>query len=386
MPVETRKTQPHPLQNLPRVDRFEERRAARDARSNAELLIRNALEPVMASINLEIELGLAERQDRAAGLARAGVIAHFSWPRFDTRLAIGIETPLAHAIVDRLLGFWRFPGQDRLQVSPVEWGLIAYTTARGLTQLAKQPGPLGAWDLILDRVSPEPFDPRGLGPLVTIRWPVQIGETTGSARLWIPEALLDRVQHTEVPAMLVDLNHFSDQFGDLTSDWVAEIGTVQLARGFRSLRIGGVLPLSGCNLSGKPSSPSGGLELVSRSVGTIFRIPAAPISNTAASRVTLRPPRRSQPQVREPIVMSATSDASNATAKPADLPVTLAVELGRISLPISRLADLREGDVIELGRHPQEPVELTSGGRLVARGELVQIDTELGVRLTSIFL
>ncbi len=71
---------------------------------------------------------------------------------------------------------------------------------------------------------------------------------------------------------------------------------------------------------------------------------------------------------------------------PADVPVTLVVELGRVNLSLRRLADLRPGDVVELGRHSREPVELTSGGRLVARGELVLIDTELGVRVTSIFL
>src|SRR4029079_18770625 len=73
-------------------------------------------------------------------------------------------------------------------------------------------------------------------------------------------------------------------------------------------------------------------------------------------------------------------------ASTTDIPVTLAVELGRLNLTLGRLADLRPGDVLELGRHSREPVELTSGGRLVARGELVVIDTELGVRVTHLFL
>ena len=79
--------------------------------------------------------------------------------------------------------------------------------------------------------------------------------------------------------------------------------------------------------------------------------------------------------------------ASNGeTVGPADIPVTLTVELGRVSLPLRRLADLKPGDVLELGRHAREPVELTSGGRTVARGELVQIESELGVRVTHVFL
>jgi flagellar motor switch protein FliN/FliY len=68
------------------------------------------------------------------------------------------------------------------------------------------------------------------------------------------------------------------------------------------------------------------------------------------------------------------------------VPVTLTVELGRVNLTLHRLADIKPGDVLELGRHAKEPVELTSGGRLVARGELVQVDTELGVRITHVFM
>jgi flagellar motor switch protein FliN/FliY len=37
-------------------------------------------------------------------------------------------------------------------------------------------------------------------------------------------------------------------------------------------------------------------------------------------------------------------------------------------------------------RNSTEPIELTSGDRLVARGELVQMDQELGVRILQILI
>jgi flagellar motor switch protein FliN/FliY len=77
---------------------------------------------------------------------------------------------------------------------------------------------------------------------------------------------------------------------------------------------------------------------------------------------------------------------AESTPAATEVPVTLTVELGRVTIPLHRLADLKPGDVLELGRHAREPVELTSNGRLVARGELVQIDTELGVRVTNVLL
>ena len=84
---------------------------------------------------------------------RTGVVAPLVWPRLSTRLGIGLETTAAHAVVDRLLGFDRPIEASRLQVTPVEWGILTYTLAESLRTLRDRPGPLGPWDLLIDRVS-----------------------------------------------------------------------------------------------------------------------------------------------------------------------------------------------------------------------------------------
>jgi flagellar motor switch protein FliN/FliY len=131
-----------------------------------------------------------EIQWRAAGLNRPGVIAQLSWPRFATRIGLGIEPVLAHAMVDRLLGFVRMPAEGRVLVTPVEWGILSFVAARALDRLDQKQGPLGPWDLTIDRVGPDPFDAHGLGPMVTWKWRIKIGEITGSVRLWIPESIV----------------------------------------------------------------------------------------------------------------------------------------------------------------------------------------------------
>jgi flagellar motor switch protein FliN/FliY len=127
---------------------------------------------------------------RAAGLTRPGVVVQLTWPRFATRVGVSIEPILAHAVVDRLLGFERMPAEGRASVTPVEWGILSFVAARALDRLDQKPGPLGPWDLAIDRVGPDPFDPSGLGPIVTWKWRIKVGNITGMARLWVPESVV----------------------------------------------------------------------------------------------------------------------------------------------------------------------------------------------------
>jgi len=107
-------------------------------------------------------LGIPEVLNRAAGLRRGGLVAQFSLPSLAARIGVGVEIPLAHAVVDRLLGFDRPLAESRLQLSPVEWGVWTFLFAKALDQLDAWP------DLYLDRVGPDPFDPGSLGHINTI--------------------------------------------------------------------------------------------------------------------------------------------------------------------------------------------------------------------------
>ncbi|MBK8014530.1 MAG: FliM/FliN family flagellar motor switch protein [Deltaproteobacteria bacterium] len=64
-----------------------------------------------------------------------------------------------------------------------------------------------------------------------------------------------------------------------------------------------------------------------------------------------------------------------------DIPVSVAVELGRVRLTADEVIRLRAGIIIELGQTPNDPVDLVVNGRLVARGELVEIQGQLGVKI-----
>lgn len=68
----------------------------------------------------------------------------------------------------------------------------------------------------------------------------------------------------------------------------------------------------------------------------------------------------------------------------ADVEVQLAVQLGRVRLPLRELLTLDAGSVVELDRSAESPVDVLVNDTLVARGEVVVLDGEFGVRITSI--
>jgi len=67
-----------------------------------------------------------------------------------------------------------------------------------------------------------------------------------------------------------------------------------------------------------------------------------------------------------------------------DVPLNVTVELGSTKKSIKEILDLSSGSVIELDKLAGEPVDILVNGRLLAKGEVVVIDENFGVRITDI--
>lgn len=67
-----------------------------------------------------------------------------------------------------------------------------------------------------------------------------------------------------------------------------------------------------------------------------------------------------------------------------DVQMILTVELGRTKKYVKEILNLGEGSIIELDKLAGEPVDLLVNGKLIARGEVVVIDENFGVRVTDI--
>lgn len=67
-----------------------------------------------------------------------------------------------------------------------------------------------------------------------------------------------------------------------------------------------------------------------------------------------------------------------------DIPLEISVELGRVKMLVKDVVDLGTGSIVEIDKAAGEPVDVMVNGRLVAKGEVVVIEDNFGVRITEI--
>ena len=90
------------------------------------------------------------------------------------------------------------------------------------------------------------------------------------------------------------------------------------------------------------------------------------------------------PAAFQPLGGAAASGAASPIDMIADIPVRVTVELGKTRKSVSEVLALTTGSVIELDKMAGEPVDILVNGKPIARGEVVVIDENFGVRITDI--
>jgi flagellar motor switch protein FliN len=102
---------------------------------------------------------------------------------------------------------------------------------------------------------------------------------------------------------------------------------------------------------------------------------------TAAPPVTAMPPA-SAPAAGGTSTWIDSTDPS--LARLLDVPIEVSIELGKTELSIRRVLEIGPGSIIELDRTAGEPVDLVVNDKIVARGEVVVIDENFGIRITHL--
>jgi flagellar motor switch protein FliN len=140
-------------------------------------------------------------------------------------------------------------------------------------------------------------------------------------------------------------------------------------------------------------------------VSRAFQLKGADRSWTILVRDEVRVPKAAKPdapKAEAPTTAAAPAAADAPAAHPAPAPppavpplspgieLLLDVELeatlrfGCREMPLGEILDLGPGDVVQLDRHVADPVDLIVGDKIVARGEVVLVNGNFGLRVTEV--
>jgi flagellar motor switch/type III secretory pathway protein FliN len=165
----------------------------------------------------------------------------------------------------------------------------------------------------------------------------------------------------------------------LSVPWVSALSSVPL-RELEALALGDVwLPGADAWVAGEPGL-SAGLLVPARSCrGIPVRVQAG---RTVLGAEVVGVPE----DVAEDVGSQMSQEESELEQVVGETPVVVRLELGSVEMSAAEWAALRLGDVITSGRRLEEAVSLRTAGREIARGELVEIEGEIGVRITQVGL
>jgi flagellar motor switch protein FliN/FliY len=112
--------------------------------------------------------------------------------------------------------------------------------------------------------------------------------------------------------------------------------------------------------------------------------PGAPPADEAAPPLRAVPAPVAQPVAFPSLDESPPAPGGSDISLLLDVPLQVTVELGRTQLRIRNVLELVPGSIVELDKLAGEPVDVLVNGKQIARGEVVVIDEEFGVRITDV--
>lgn len=113
-------------------------------------------------------------------------------------------------------------------------------------------------------------------------------------------------------------------------------------------------------------------------------IPPQPLPQRVPSPVVPEQNVIVQPAQFAPLKQSVMNVSDSNIGMIMDVPLQVTVELGRTRKLIREILELAPGSVVELDKLAGEPVDILVNGKIVAKGEVVVIDENFGVRITGI--
>ena len=281
----------------------------------------------------------------------------------DDLVLLELSGSFAERLVDRTLG-GDTPAltPSGLPIDELSQGALAYLAARCLAAVGGR--------LRLRHVL---TDVRALGEVLnSAAWlaltcEVRIGDEAGSARVYARAAML-----TQGSARALR------ELPELPLTLVAEVGRAALPRSeLASLRQRDIIVLDACALQRDAGRWLGSVAV--HVLGSRTHL----VCQIRDQRLQVeRHCRATEPAMTTGRVSQPASNPELGTLA-LDAPLEIHVELARFSVTLGELQRMTAGDVLQTGQRIGEAVTLRVAGRAIARGELVDVEGEVGVRVTQ---
>ncbi|MFD3157529.1 flagellar motor switch phosphatase FliY [Haloimpatiens sp. FM7330] len=165
---------------------------------------------------------------------------------------------------------------------------------------------------------------------------------------------------------------FKLKIGDLIDSQIMQILPVQTAKKIVSIMTGSDEPVQQ-----KEDTPS---QAVHENVSNVQQ----PVVEKNIETTVPQPQVEVQKASFDALPNVAVSSAPKNIDLILDVPLQISVVLGKTKMTIKDILNLGTGSLIELDKLAEEPVEILVNGKIVAYGEVVVVDENFGVRITSI--
>lgn len=377
---------PFPFDQLPQLTRHEARAASLFARGVPGLSVEGALAGLERPLGERPRVQALPVETWPAGsaldrpvLGIVGVVLADGVHAQSQRMVVELDEQLAGYVVDRALG--ASAPEPRLSPGPVsdgERGTLAYVAA---CALAHAEG-LRVIGVITTLASfGHALGPDASGVLLALPARVELGGVHGWVRVWVtPSRVRACTADALDPELVVELSLLGGTATLSAADVAAlEVGDVVVPERWSARpETAGLDPGSLGRWRGdaRAVSPHGGPALL-LALGAEITLRGIEHASPVEALPSIDAREAGEPRSRP---MSASQNAVPAS----EIPVELSVELGRLAMSVGELSALTPGAVLVSGIPAGQPVTLRAGARVIARGELVLVDGELGVRIQSL--
>ena len=271
---------------------------------------------------------------------------------------VACDRPFALMLARRCLGGPDAPDDVRGPLDPRWEGALAVLAARLLAR-AFAPAPPPVVRAVTDDLA-DALGALGPGPLLAWPWALSLGGDAARALCLVARDVRWDAPPTDPPP--------TRRLGDVPVAAAVLAGRAQWAAAeVASLARGEVFALDGLRLEG--GAPVGDVALALGHPPALAR--AARLRGDGA--VELAGPLE--------LFME---DHDDEGARLAELPVQVAVELAREPFPLAEVAAWRAGEVVTFRARVGDAVTVRANGRAVARGELVDVEGDVGVRIVEV--